>query len=195
MEVRNYAAEMAAYLETVMSAALQVQFDTKTQDASAALSALSELVRRGVGGAFEALVVQLRPILISLAVQLKPEDPRDLLSALYQAVLRGKRTLVQLEGDISTVYRNEWRGAAREKRKLTHLSLVHPQHQEAFIPGEVSLLFKYLSPDEKHLWIGVAEGKSLAELSRELGWSVAKTEKRWYELQERLRATLEGGPI
>lgn len=182
-----------------MSAALQLP--NPQEDASSVLALLTDMVRQGTRGALEALAQQLRPILISLAVTLQPEDPHDLLTALYQAVLRGKRTLIQLQSDIFTIYRTTWRSQKRERVGVAHLQLVQEAEEDVLddgqkvIPGEVSILLKYLSDEDRLLWIGMSEEKTLAQLAGELGWSYETTKKRWQELTERVKATLETEPI
>ncbi len=194
---RNYGAEMAAYLERSLSAPLHIQ--NPPQDTNRFLAMLTDLVRQGVRGAFDALARQLRPVLISLATTLEPEDPHDILTALYEAVLRGKKTLIQVESDISTIYRTEWRSKKRKKVGVARLQLVQAAEEDILqgesVPGEISILLKYLNEDDQRLWIGMSQEKTLAQIARELGWSLAKTEKRWQELTEKLKTTLDSESI
>jgi hypothetical protein len=186
MKPRNYAAEMAKFLETYAS-----QPATETDNPSLLLASLTEMVRQGVPGAIQALVQQLRPCLISLAQDLKPEDPQDIITSLYLAVLRGKSALTYLETDICTAYRTQWRINRRLKKKLNELSQEHPQHLLPSTPGDVSVLAKYLSPEDQFLWKGSADGLTAADLAAALGWSIAKATKRWQELSDALKDTIE----
>src|SRR5687767_13352220 len=100
-EQRNYASEMAAYIaEHFMSAAIQQPVLAPVQRV-AVLHALTDSVRRGGVHAFEALVRQLRPVLIRLSEQLRPEDPQEIITLLYLGVRQGKRTLPEIQNFIT----------------------------------------------------------------------------------------------
>ncbi len=194
MESRNFGAEMAAYLERGMSAALKL---SPVQDTNSLIAMLAALIREGVSGALEAMCQQLRPLLINLAKELQPEDPHDLVTALYYAVLRKKDIISYLEKDIRSTYKSEWRTKKRDRRKKAALTLAQqaePIHEEPVVAGEVSILLKYLTPEERYLWVETSRDIPLTTIAEELGWSYETTKKRWQELVERLKATLETEP-
>ena len=205
---RNYAAEMAAYLaEHFMSAALQ-QFQVPGETDSEVLRNLTEAVRRNSKGAFEALVRQLRPVLIRLARDLQPEDPQELLSALFVSVKKhGDRTLPEIKARISRADLGRRRTYARETRKRGALRLVQSQdsgtikdkktgeHIPVLLPLEKDLrmvkeVFNELSDEEKLLWLRYSEEAPVVEIAAELRCSEVAVRLRWYRLKPLLEKRL-----
>jgi DNA-directed RNA polymerase specialized sigma24 family protein len=204
---RNFGAEMAAYVaENFMSAiALQKPFQVQGETQSKVLEALTDAVRRDSKGAFEALVRQLRPILIRLAGDLKPEDPQDLISALFVSVKKyGDKTLPEIRLRISRADFGSRRTFARETRKKGALRLVQSQnsgtikdnktgeHIPVLLPLEKDLrmvqeVFNDLSEEEQVLWLGYSDETPVAEIAVELQCSEVAVRLRWF----RLRPVLE----
>lgn len=203
---RNYGAEMATYLETLMSAA--VQPITPNIKSVQTLHLLADTVREGQGqGAFEALCQQLRPVLIRLADKVKPESPEDLTNVLYLVVKKGARTLPEIEAAIQQRYFSEIRSQIREQRKVQSLTLVHSQNSgttknpltgqatpvvlpSGLPPGAVSFVFKDLSEEEQLLWIARSEKVPFAEIAEELGCTEGAARNRWFTLATKLRKLL-----
>jgi DNA-directed RNA polymerase specialized sigma24 family protein len=203
-EQRNYAAEMAAYF---MSAALQ-QFQVPGETRVEVLHALTDAVRRGSHGAFEALVRQLRPVLIRLARDLQPDDPQDVITSLFVSVKKhNDRTLRQIERRISQAGWVKRRTQTRHTNKLGELRLVHSQNAGAVKDNETGLfttivlpddlppwavakVFLQLTPEEQDLWEAVAEKVPFAEVGLELGCSETAARLRWFRLKRALEERL-----
>lgn len=205
MEREDCCAAMAAYLETLMSAALH-HYETHSHSVEV-LHALTDSVRSGSRGAFEALCLQLRPVLIRLAGQWRVENPRELTTALFLAVQAGKKDLTWIERDITTRLRNKRRGEKRETQNRGHLALVRSQGPGSMRDrrtGEsvplvempeiqddmIKKIMEQLTPIEQQLWILRGDKTPYAEIAAELGITEGAARKRWFDLERKLRGLL-----
>lgn len=97
---------------------MQIVLQNVTSPGATGLRALTDLVRQQQAGAFPALIAALARVLVRLADRVEEDEPRDLVAALWWAVVRNNAsTLTEIQSAVRTLYRHGWRAKARRVRR------------------------------------------------------------------------------
>lgn len=148
--------------------------------------------------AWQLLALRLAPLLVSLAGLIQTERPEDLLSALFEVVMRGARRTPEIEVGIRRAFHDARRvenlvsrkhqafaTSAEPERQTEPVEVDFQKPLQRFVDGGV------LTEEDRYLLIGHHTlGHPLSRLANDLGMSPDAAWQRVHRATHRLKNTL-----